>query len=379
MSHEIRTPLNGIIGLISLLGDTPLTSRQREYVTALQTSGDALLVLIGDILDYSKIEAGQLSLELRSFDLRQLVHEVVALFAAQAHARGLRLDTQVDPAVPWFLAGDPGRLRQVLLNLVGNALKFTEQGEVGVGVTLVRESVQEVVLRIVVRDTGIGIAPEAQQALFEPFVQADASTTRRYGGTGLGLAIAKRLVELLGGQIGVQSTPGVGSTFWLTLRLARRGEEAARPARAVIARAGAGSGGRRGRILVAEDNAINRLVAVGLLESLGYAVQAVETGGQAVEAVQRGQYDLVLMDLHMPDLDGFAATAAIRQEERAAGQQRRLPIVALTADAMTGDAEKSLAAGMDDHLSKPLTVERLALVVERWLTPQAERGSPLPD
>jgi CheY-like chemotaxis protein len=327
-----------------------------------------LLRLIDDLLDFSKIEAGQLTLEARPFDPRRLVGEVAGLFATEAGAKGLNLCADVDPAVPAALVGDAGRLRQVLLNLVGNALKFTAQGEVGIRVTLEEESAEGALLRVEVRDTGIGIAPEMQVRLFEPFTQADASTTRRYGGTGLGLAIARRLVEAMGGQIGVESTPGQGSTFWLTLRLARSGVAGdVIVAPASLGPAGVGPQGRRGRILVAEDNAINRLVAAGLLQSLGYTVETAEDGRQAMEAVERDHYDLVLMDLHMPELDGFAATAAIRERERAAGRGRHTPIVALTADALAGDAEKSRAAGMDDHLSKPVTRERLAEVVEDWI------------
>src|SRR5579884_2425718 len=366
MSHEIRTPLNGVIGLTSLLQATPLSPQQSEYVSALHASGEGLLGLISDILDFSKIEAGQLSLEVRTFDPRRLVGEVVGLFTAQARAKGLGLNAQVDPLVPALLAGDAGRLRQVLLNLVGNALKFTAQGEVEIAMSLVEESAEGALVWVAVRNTGIGIAPEAQAAMFEPFTQADASTTRRYGGTGLGLAIARRLVEAMGGQIGVESAPGQGSTFWLTLRLARSGVAGdVIVAPASLGPAGVGPQGRRGRILVAEDNAINRLVAAGLLQSLGYTVETAEDGRQAMEAVERDHYDLVLMDLHMPELDGFAATAAIRERERTEG--RHTPIVALTADALAGDAEKSLAAGMDDHLAKPVTRERLAAVLERWV------------
>ncbi len=382
MSHEIRTPLNGVIGLTDLLRRTSLTPEQQQYVHAIQASGDALLGLINDILDLSKIEAGQMRLERQPLDLRQLVAEVAAVFMAQARAKGLHLSARVDPAVPPLLVGDPVRLRQVLLNLVGNAVKFTGQGdpvapatadgphgEVVVVVVLAEESAEGALLRVGVRDTGIGIAPEVQEALFEPFTQADASTTRRYGGTGLGLAIAKRLVDLMGGQIGVESVPGQGSTFWLTLRLARATaveEPSAWPAPIDPATEGRAFG----RVLVAEDNAINRMVAVGLLESLGCTVETVENGRQAVEAMRQGSYDLVLMDCHMPELDGFAATTAIRQAEAAEGRART-PIVALTADALAGDAEKSRAAGMDDHLTKPVTLERLASVVERRMTPRA--------
>ncbi|HZS87040.1 MAG TPA: MASE1 domain-containing protein [Chloroflexota bacterium] len=372
MSHEIRTPLNGVIGLTSLLQSTPLSPRQREYVGGIQASGEALLGLINDILDFSKIEAGQLSLERQPFDLGHLIGEVVDQFRGQARAKGLELSAHVDPAVPPLVLGDVGRLRQVLLNLVGNALKFTAQGAVGVQVGVVEESAEGVLLRITVRDTGIGIAPEAQARLFEPFTQADAATTRRYGGTGLGLAIAKRLVERMDGEIGVESALGQGSTFWVQLPLARAAAGVVPPAvrmqlGPVAPAPEVAESGTRGHILVAEDNAINRLVVVGLLQGLGYAVETAENGRQAAEAVGRGHYDLVLMDLHMPELDGFAATAAIRRDEAAEGKGRRVPIVALTADALPGDAEKSLVAGMDDHLTKPITPKRLATVVERWV------------
>jgi PAS domain S-box-containing protein len=371
MSHEMRTPLNGVIGLTSLLRGTPLTPEQREYATAIQSSGDALLTLINDILDFSKIEAGHLSLELQPLDLRQLASEVVAVFTPQVRAKGLQISARVDPAVPPLLNADPVRVRQILTNLVGNAVKFTEHGAVEVRVDLGEEGPDGALLRIAVRDTGIGIAPALQATLFEPFTQADASTTRRYGGTGLGLAIAKRLVALMGGEIGVESVVGQGSTFWVTLRLAGGEARSGRPGARRPPPAERGVGDRtRGRILVAEDNPINQLVAVRLLESLGYVVETVRTGWQAVEAMRQGHYDLVLMDCHMPELDGFAATAAIRRDE--AGRGQHTPIVAVTADALVGDAEKSLAAGMDDYLAKPITLERVEAVVGQWM---ADSGS----
>jgi two-component system CheB/CheR fusion protein len=369
MSHEIRTPLSSVIGLIDLLRATPVGPQQRKYFAALQSSADALLSIINDILDFSKIEAGQLTLEEQPIVVRQLVTDVVDIFAAQVRAKGLQISAQVNEAVPHLLTGDPVRLRQILTNLVSNAVKFTAQGTLDIQTDVLEETPDGVVLRFAVRDTGIGIPPEAQAGIFDAFTQARASMTRQYGGTGLGLAICRQLVALMGGTIGVQSAPGQGSTFWCTVRLARGTTLRDGPPPRVTddrgaARGRAGEDRWPGHILVAEDNPVNQLVAVHLLEGLGYAVEAVETGQQAVDALQRKPYDLVLMDCHLPEMDGFAATAAIRRQEVGSGQHT--PIVAMTADALAGDAERCLAVGMDDYVAKPVTAERLAAVVARW-------------
>jgi signal transduction histidine kinase/CheY-like chemotaxis protein len=378
MSHEIRTPMNGVLGMLGMLLDRELGETEREYAATAQRSARALLDVINDILDLSRVEAGRLALEPVPFDLRAVIEDVVAQAAVQARDKELELLVRYPSEVPSRFVGDDGRIRQILVNLVGNAVKFTSRGHVAVDVARVGEGDGVVTLELAVADTGVGIPAAAQQIIFEKFQQADGSTTRLYGGSGLGLAIVRELVGLMGGRVGVDSEPGKGSRFWFTLALTRDQHEsapvvaeAALPAAAAPDAArdsepavAAAAAARSGRVLVVEDNVVNQKVAMYLLEDLGWRVDVAGNGREALRLIDEIPYDLVFMDVQMPEMDGLQATAAIRAGESAQG--RRLPIVAMTAHAMRGDLERCLAAGMDGYVSKPVSKQDLAQVLARF-------------
>lgn len=356
MSHEIRTPLSGVLGMLHLLLDTPLTPHQRHYAETIRESGEALLGILNDILDLSKMEAGKLELRPVDFDPHGVVASVTTLLEPRAREKHLALESQVAPDIPRAVRGDAGRLRQVLLNLVGNAIKFTDAGTVKVDV---RCADAQSTIRFAVSDTGIGIANDARQRLFQEFSQVDDSRGRRFGGTGLGLAISKKIVAAMGGEIGVDSIPDRGSTFWFTVACEPAAEAATpEPRSAVVPPAPHIEAPVRPlRVLVAEDNPVNQEVAVGLLRRGGHEVDVVANGHAAIDAVRGGTYDVVLMDLHMPGLDGLDATREIRRLPGARGQ---VPIIALSASPMREATERARAAGMNGHLIKPVDPEALA-------------------
>lgn len=364
MSHEIRTPMNGILGTLQLLQGSELTESQIEYVGIAYNSGEALLSLLNDILDFSKIEAGKLKLEYTPFNLQKLIKELTILQKQKAEEREVQLFIDTDPDIPQIIKGDSVRIRQILANLMTNAIKFTEQGTVTIKSSVLEKTQKSVRLRLEINDTGIGITEEAQRKLFNSFTQADGSTTRKYGGTGLGLAIVRQLVTLMRGRLGVKSEENKGSCFWTEITFEIPSEiEIKNPQETKIQEVI----NLQGKALVVEDNPVNQIIAKKMLEKVGMTYELVNNGEEAINRLKSPHdFDLVLMDCQMPVMDGYAATKELRDLEKN-NDISRLPVIAMTANAMEGDKDKCLAAGMDDYVSKPVNQKALKETLAKWL------------
>ncbi len=376
VSHEIRTPLNGVLGMGELLLASDLSNTDRSRVETIIRSGDSLMAIINDILDFSKIEAGKLELERTTIDLRLLLEELSGLFWGFVRKQDIHYQQIVADDIPPFILGDPVRLRQVLINLLSNAVKFTREGGVTLSVRPVSRRDRMVTIRFDVQDTGIGISPEQFAKLFKSFSQVDSSTTRRFGGTGLGLSITQRLVTLMGGDIEVESTVDRGSLFRVTLPFETAREPEVEPARSLLERREIPD---RARLLVVEDDEVNRMVIQGMLNPLGIQPVLAGNGREALEITEKRTFDLILMDCQMPEMDGYSACRALREREQRRGGVRSTPVVALTANAMKGDREKCMRAGMNDYLTKPVRGRDLRSALARWLTPESAKAGKPPD
>ena len=376
MSHEIRTPMNGVLGMMELLNNTNLSEKQQKFAKMAFDSAEVLLGIINEILDFSKIESGKLTIEHVPFDLHEIITEVAEIFGDQIHRKGLELSYHIEEEVPADVIGDSIRLRQVMFNLISNAVKFTEKGQIVVRVRNLEDRPDGALLKFSVTDTGIGVRSAVKEGIFNAFSQLDGSITRKYGGTGLGLAISKQLVEMMGGKIGVESEPWKGSTFWFVLPVekdkAKEQSPSVYPELSEYLKSEEMHDHYDCHVLLAEDNLVNQVVVQNMLESIGCSVELVSNGLEAVEALSRNSYDLVFMDCQMPEMDGYRATKFIREREDAQrsednGKISHVPIIALTAHALPGDREKCLSAGMDDYIPKPFRKEQLRAVLQKWL------------